>query len=96
MMAKIGFANSPSFSSDGRRIAYLTNISGSPQVWVVSADGGYPEQVTAFDDPVTGVDWSPDGKWIAVQVAPGGGMNSQIYVMRPDGTGLRRLTEGGK
>ncbi len=96
MMAKIGFANSPVFASDGRRIAYLTNISGSPQVWVVSADGGYPEQITAFDDPVTGVDWSPDGRWIAVQVAPGGGMNSQIYVMRPDGTGLKRLTDGGK
>jgi len=96
MMAKVGSANSPTFSADGRRIAYLTNISGSPQVWVVNADGGYPEEATAFDDPVTNIDWSPDGQWIAVQVAPGGGLNSQIYIVHPDGTGLRRLTEGGK
>lgn len=96
MMAKIGFATSPRFSADGKRVAYLTNISGSPQIWIVPAGGGYPEQVTALDDPVTNIDWSPDGQWIALQVAPGGGLNSQIYVVHPDGTGLRRLTEGGK
>jgi hypothetical protein len=28
-------------------------------------------------------------------VAPGGGMNSQVYLVRPDGGGLRRLTDGG-
>lgn len=95
-MAKIGFANSPSFSADGKRIAFLTNLSGSPQVWSVPADGGYPEQITTFDDPVTAIDWSPSGEWIALQVAPGGGLNSQIYLIHPDGTGLRRITEGGK
>src|SRR5262245_13836352 len=96
MMAKVAGANSPSFAADGKRIAFLTNLSGSPQVWVVPADGGYPEQITALDDPVTAMEWSPDGAWIALQVAPGGGLNSQVYVVRPDGTGLRRLTEGGK
>ncbi len=95
-MAKIGFANSPAFSADGKRVAYLTNISGSPQVWSVPVDGGYPEPVTTFDDPVTALEWSPSGEWIAVQVAPGGGLNSQIYLVHPDGTGLRRITEGGK
>jgi dipeptidyl aminopeptidase/acylaminoacyl peptidase len=95
-MAKVGFAGSPKFSSDGKRIAFLTNISGSPQVWIVPADGGYPEQVTALDDPVTSIEWSPNGEWIALQVAPGGGLNSQVYVVRPNGTALRQLTEGGK
>ncbi|MGZ8796489.1 MAG: S9 family peptidase [Thermoanaerobaculia bacterium] len=96
MMAKIGSATSPAFSADGKRVAFLTNLSGSPQIWVVPADGGYPEQVTALDDPVTAIEWSPSGEWIAMQVAPGGGLNSQIDIVRPDGTGLRRLTEGGK
>ena len=58
--------------------------------------GGYPTLVTAFDDPVGFVRWSPDGKWLAFNVAPGGGLNEQVYVVRPDGTELRRLTEGGK
>jgi dipeptidyl aminopeptidase/acylaminoacyl peptidase len=95
-MAKIGFANSPSFSADGKRVAFLTNITGSPQVWSVPVDGGYPEQITNFDDPVTAIDWSPSGEWIALQVAPGGGLNSQVYLVHPDGTGLRQITEGGK
>jgi dipeptidyl aminopeptidase/acylaminoacyl peptidase len=96
MMARIGSATAPSFSPDGNRVAFLTNMSGSPQAWVMSSDGGWPEQITAFDDPVTAIDWSPEGTWIALQVAPGGGLNSQVYVVRPDGTDARLLTEGTK
>jgi len=95
MLAKMGFAGAPSFSPDGKRVVFLSNISGSPQVWTVSATGGWPDQITAFDDPVANVKWSPDGEWLAVQIAPGGGLNEQIYVMRPDGSGSRRITEGG-
>jgi dipeptidyl aminopeptidase/acylaminoacyl peptidase len=95
-MAKVGFASSPSFSPDGSRIAFVTNISGLPQVWTMSTASGYPSLVTSFDDPVGFVTWSPDGQWLAFNVAPGGGFNEQIYVVRPDGTGLRRLTDGGK
>jgi dipeptidyl aminopeptidase/acylaminoacyl peptidase len=96
MMARVSSASAPSFSPDGKRIAFLTNITGSPQVWTVPADGGYPDQVTALDDPVTAVEWSPTGEWIAIEVAPGGGLNQQVYVVRPDGTGLKLVTDGGK
>jgi len=96
LMAKICSATSPSFSPDGKTIAYITNIGGTPQVWTVDAAGGYPQLVTAFDDAVTSVEWSPDGGWLAFSVAPGGGMNVQVYLVRPDGTGVKRLTDGGK
>ncbi len=96
LMARIGLATSPSFSPDGKRIAFVSNMSGMPQIWTMSADGGFPILVTASDDPVGFVTWSPDGAWLAFNVAPGGGFNEQIYVVKPDGTGLRRLTEGGK
>jgi dipeptidyl aminopeptidase/acylaminoacyl peptidase len=95
-MAKVGGAWGPTFSPDGREIAFLTNLSGSPQVWRMPITGGYPEMVTNLDDPVGGVEWSPDGKWLSLSVAPGGGMNSQVFLVRPDGTGLRMLTAGGK
>jgi len=95
-MARIGFAHSPSFSPDGQKIAFVSDLSGTPQVWVVPTQGGWPTLITSGEDPVNNVQWSPKGDWLAVAIAPGGGMNSQIYLVRPDSTGLRRLTLGGK
>ena len=95
-MAKIGACWSPSFSPDGSQLAFVSNLNGVPQVWIVDAGGGWPSLVTALDDQVGGVKWSPDGKWLAFSLAPGGGMNQQIFLVRPDGMELRRITPGGK
>jgi dipeptidyl aminopeptidase/acylaminoacyl peptidase len=95
-MARVGSASSPTFSPDGTRLAFVSNLSGLPQVWTMPLEGGWPELVTPFDDPVGFVEWSPEGSWLAFTVAPGGGMNQQVYVSRPDGSGLRRLTAGGR
>src|SRR5216684_2490350 len=96
LMARIGSCSSPSFSPDGKQLAFVSNMTGVPEVWTISVSGGFPKLVTALDDPVGSVGWSPDGEWLAFNIAPGGGFNEQIYVVRPDGTALRRLTEGGK
>jgi len=96
-LARIKAATSPTLSADGRQIAYLGNDSGSPQIWVRDLKGaGAPRQLTDLPDPVGSVYWSPTGEWLAYTVAPGGGLNTQIWVMKPDGTGAKRLTPGGK
>jgi len=95
-MANVRSCWSPSFSPDGTRIAFVSDLNGVPQVWTVSSAGGWPDLVTALDDPVTSVTWSPTGEWLAFGLAPGGGMNQQVYLVRPDGRELTRLTDGGK
>ncbi len=96
LMTRIGACYSPSFSPDAKRLAFICNMSGSPQVWTAPTEGGWPTQVTAYDDPVTGLAWSPAGDQLAVAVAPGGGMNSQIDLVSADGLSVRRLTDGGR
>jgi hypothetical protein len=49
-MGRVGVCMPPSFSPDGGRIAFVSNLSGLPQVWTVDANGGWPELVTALDD----------------------------------------------
>jgi dipeptidyl aminopeptidase/acylaminoacyl peptidase len=95
-MSSVGFCAAPSFSPDGSSIAFLSSMTGVPQVFIVPAEGGWPVQVTAGSDPVGRLAWSPRGDLIAYTVAPGGGLNTQIHVVSSDGSGARRLTAGGK
>ncbi len=95
LLAKAGRCWSPSFSPDGRELAFVSDLTGSPQGWRIALSGGFPEAVTAFDEQVNKVLWSPAGDWLAVESAPGGGMNAQIDLVRPDGGERRRLTKDG-
>jgi dipeptidyl aminopeptidase/acylaminoacyl peptidase len=80
-------------SPDGKTVAFLTNISGSNQIWTIDAAGGWPEQRTFFTDRVQGVSWSPRGDWIAFGRDTGGDENFQIYLLSSDGVKLEALTE---
>jgi Tol biopolymer transport system component len=87
------------FSPDGSRLAYvrenspLSKPAGGHALFVASANGGRPRQITPWAlDGGDGPDWSPDGKWILFRSYEGGAKQSQIYVVRPNGTGLRALT----
>jgi dipeptidyl aminopeptidase/acylaminoacyl peptidase len=96
-LAKIGSCTSPSFSPDAKRLAMICNLSGLPQIWTVPVAGGWPTQVTALDDQVGNVEWSPtDPDVLAFTLAPGGGLNEQVYVVRSSGLSMERITEGGK
>ena len=53
------------WSPDGKSIAFVSNISGRNNIWLVPATGGWPTQLTASDQRQTSPTWSPDGKWIA-------------------------------
>jgi len=95
-MARVGSCWSPSFSPDGGKLAFVSNLNGVPQVWTVATTGGWPRLVTGLDDQVGEVVWSPDGEWLVFSLAPGGGMNQQIYRVRPNGADQEQLSAGGK
>ena len=82
--------HAPTFSADGRRIAFATFRQGDWEIYAMDADGGRVQELTfhaaADDDPA----WSPDGGSIAFESWRSG--NADIWVMRADGTGQRQLT----
>ncbi len=90
-------ATSPAFSPNADRIAFLTNITGTPQVWMVPASGGgWPEQLTFYADRVDVVRWSPDGSGLVFAKSRGGDENAQLFWLSPDGAQVRALTDAPK
>ncbi len=57
--------DSPRWSADGSRIAFLSTRAGSPQIYVADAGGANPVQVTNAPLGVAEFIWSPDGKLFA-------------------------------
>jgi TolB protein len=91
-----GFDMTPTFSPDGQRIAFTRYNTGSPtlgdDVMIVPAQGGAATRLALAGDQRTPA-WSPDGLYIAVSgSAVAGTGTSEIYTLRPDGTGLRLRT----
>ncbi|HEX8131220.1 MAG TPA: S9 family peptidase [Pyrinomonadaceae bacterium] len=89
-------ASSPALAPAGDRVAFLLNVTGTPQVWSVGAAGGWPEQLTFYTDRVDFVRWSPDGTGLLFGKARGGDENAQLYWMSPDGAEVRQLTDAPK
>ena len=86
-------ASSPTFADrEGKRLFYLTNVSGTSQIWTVDAAGGAPKQITNYEDNVGFVSVSPDGSAAVFGKAVGGNENTQFFWMKADGTNIKELT----
>ena len=78
--------------SDGRRrIAFATNRTGEPEIFVMREDGSDPVNLTNNPtSPDTWPAWSPDGSRLTF--VRGSGFARELFVMNADGTNQTRLT----
>ena len=94
--AVVATANwSPTQSPDGVAIAFVSNRSGEPRLWVRPRPGTPATMPGIGTHPVTKVSWSHDGEWLAYGVAPGGSARTEVWTMRPDGSDQRQVAGFG-
>ena len=101
---------SPSWSPDGKRIAFASNrfafdgekILLSFDIYVIDADGSDPQRLTENRKDDRDPSWSPDGKRIVFRARREGHFENkfaityEIYVMDADGGNPQRFTENRK
>ena len=84
LLSSTGKNHSPSYSPDGRQIAFVSDRSGSPEIWLADQDGSNLRKLTSFNGPWLGsIRWSPDGKTIVFDARPAG--HSGIFTMPVSG-----------
>jgi TolB protein len=84
---------SPAWSPDGSHLAYVSFETGHAVVYAQSLYTNQRKVLADFSGSNSAPAWSPDGKQLAVVLTRDG--SSQIYLVRPDGSGLRRITFSG-
>jgi TolB protein len=97
-VAKGQHAVSPSFSPDGKKILFQSDVTGSQQIWVMNADGSGKTQLTKSSTDVNiHATWSPDGTRIVFghcSPQPFGLLDCRIAVMAATGGAITTLTTG--
>ncbi len=80
-----------SFSPDGNDIAFLSDLSGVAQIYVISLEGGETEQLTSYSDPIGDVAFSATKAELLFAMAEGGNERFQLYLLKLDSGATERL-----
>jgi dipeptidyl aminopeptidase/acylaminoacyl peptidase len=93
--AEAGGSWGPALAPDGSHCAYISDRGGRPQAWVQPVGSTRAFLVDTGESAVVSVHWSSGGDWLACQVAPGGAPRHEVWLVRPDGSGLRQVAGFG-
>ena len=83
---------SPSWSPDGKKVAYVSFEDRKPVIYVHELATGRRIALSNQKGNNSAPGWSPDGRKLAISLSKDG--NTQIYGINADGSGLQRLTRG--
>ena len=76
-----GFNGDPTWSPDGKTIAFTSTRGGSKDIWTINADGSGLRQLTGDQGTEENPAWSPDGTRIAYDSDDGEAGNLDVWVM---------------
>jgi hypothetical protein len=79
-------------SPDARTLYFVSDLTGTVQLWSVPVAGGVPTRLSYEADRVGAYRLSPDGTHIAYGADEGGDERWALWVMKSDGTDARRLS----
>ena len=82
-------------SPDGGTLYYVSDLTGTVQLWSVAVSGGVPRRLSYEADRVGAYSLSPDGTKIAYGADEGGDERWALWVMNADGTAARRTSTVG-
>ncbi|WP_446743420.1 LpqB family beta-propeller domain-containing protein [Silvibacterium acidisoli] len=72
-LSSSGHNHSPSMSPDQSTVAFVSDRSGTPEIWFANGDGTHIRQMTHYGGPWLGsIRWSPDSKAIVFDARPSG------------------------
>jgi dipeptidyl aminopeptidase/acylaminoacyl peptidase len=80
------------WSPDAKQIAFVSNISGRNNIWLVPSSGGWPTQLTVSEQRQVSPAWSPDGNWIAYASDYNGNEQWDIFLVSPKTGDVVNLT----
>jgi TolB protein len=83
---------SPSWSPDGKKVAYVSFEDRKPVIYVHELATGRRIPLSNQKGNNSAPAWAPDGKKLAISLSKDG--NTQIYSINADGSNLQRLTLG--
>ncbi|HET7405381.1 MAG TPA: alpha/beta fold hydrolase, partial [Candidatus Bathyarchaeia archaeon] len=83
----------PSFSKDGETLAFVSDITGVPQVWSYQFNSRRLDQLTLFDHRVSSAHFSPRGDGIVFSMDPGGNEKHQIWILELPNLETRKLSK---